>query len=150
MKKFLIIFLIFFVFQSCKNEYDKIEFRRKIVEPDQAVVLKGLSDIENQLALDWLNQTSTLQQSAKNFIDKQNINNLQNLQLSWKAARDPWESNESFAFGPVSDFGIDGATDTWPFDKGAFNGILNSNVALNPAYIIQMSNSTKGFMPLNI
>ncbi len=145
MKNIFIIFLLFFVFSSCKSDYDKIELKRKIVEPDQAIILKGLGDIENQLALDWLNQTIALQQSAKIFIDKPDLNNLQTLQLSWKAARDPWESNESFAFGPVSDFGIDAATDTWPFDKGAFIGILNSNVVLNSAYIIQMSNSTKGF-----
>jgi uncharacterized iron-regulated protein len=63
----------------------------------------------------------------------------------WKLARDPWESNENFAFGPVVNDGIDGNTDDWPFDRIAFDAILSSSQTLDQAYASQMTTSTKGF-----
>ena len=39
----------------------------------------------------------------------------------WKKARQYWEQSESFLYGPATDFGIDPHTDTWPFDRAAFD-----------------------------
>lgn len=39
----------------------------------------------------------------------------------WKQSRKWWEFSEAFLFGPAGDYGIDPHTDTWPFDKTAFD-----------------------------
>lgn len=43
---------------------------------------------------------------------------------AWKAARKYWEQSESFLYGPATDFGIDPHTDTWPFDRTAFDNYI--------------------------
>ncbi len=42
----------------------------------------------------------------------------------WKKARQYWEQSESFLYGPATDFGIDPHTDTWPFDRAAFDNYI--------------------------
>jgi len=42
----------------------------------------------------------------------------------WKKARKYWEQSESFLYGPATDFGIDPHTDTWPFDRAAFDNYI--------------------------
>ena len=48
----------------------------------------------------------------------------------WKAARQDWEWSEAFLFGPAGDFALDPHTDTWPFDKTAFDAYMKK---YNPA-----------------
>ena len=48
----------------------------------------------------------------------------------WKAARQDWEWSEAFLFGPAGDFSLDPHTDTWPFDKTAFDAYMKK---YNPA-----------------
>ncbi len=48
----------------------------------------------------------------------------------WKNARQDWEWSEAFLFGAATDLGIDPHTDTWPFDRTAFDGYM---AKFNPA-----------------
>lgn len=48
----------------------------------------------------------------------------------WKAARQDWEWSEAFLFGVATDKGIDPHTDTWPFDRTAFDRYMSK---YNPA-----------------
>ena len=43
---------------------------------------------------------------------------------AWKEARQYWEWSEAFLFGAASSYGIDPHTDTWPFDKSAFDNYM--------------------------
>ena len=43
----------------------------------------------------------------------------------WKQSRKWWEYSEAFLFGPASDYSIDPHTDTWPFDKTAFDNYMS-------------------------
>ena len=43
----------------------------------------------------------------------------------WKDARQYWELSESFLFGAATDYGIDPHTDTWPFDRAAFDNYIS-------------------------
>lgn len=45
---------------------------------------------------------------------------------AWLNAREPWESSESFLFGPVDELGLDPNMDSWPLDQEAIVNILNS------------------------
>jgi len=142
---FILTVLTIFFFTGCQKELDEIQVNPFPKNDEQSVVLQGLADIEFALVSDWVASTTTLQGSVTTFINTPNANNLSIARMQWKSARNPWESNESFGFGPVTDDGIDGASDDWPFDITAFTQILASNITLNEAYITQMATSTKGF-----
>lgn len=130
---------------SCQKELDEITVNPFPKNNEQSIVIQGLADIEFAIISDWVTGTTNLQSSVNTFTKTPNVANLNTARMQWKAARNPWESNESFGFGPVGDDGIDGASDDWPFDITAFTQILSSNIILNEAYITQMATSTKGF-----
>lgn len=44
---------------------------------------------------------------------------------TWKSSRKWWEFSEAFLFGAASDYGIDPHTDTWPFDRVAFDKFMS-------------------------
>ena len=48
----------------------------------------------------------------------------------WKAARQDWEWSEAFLIGVATEKGIDPHTDTWPFDRTAFDRYMSK---YNPA-----------------
>lgn len=130
---------------GCKQEYDEVTVTRFPVDDAQAQVLSGLANIEFAIVSDWTAATGTLKTAIATLSTTPTATNLQVAQTAWKAARNPWESNESYGFGPVGTDGIDGASDDWPFDITGFTQILNSTVTLNDAYITQMATATKGF-----
>lgn len=130
---------------GCKKDYDDIVVSRFPVDTDQEQVLSGLADIESAIVSDWLTATTSLQTAVATFTTSPAAATLQQAQAAWKAARNPWENNESFGFGPVGTDGIDASSDDWPFDITAFTQILNSTIPLNEAYITQMATATKGF-----
>ena len=45
---------------------------------------------------------------------------------AWIDARRPWESSESFLFGPVSELGLDPNMDSWPLDAVGIANLLKS------------------------
>lgn len=51
---------------------------------------------------------------------------------TWKLSRKWWEYSEAFLFGAAGDYNIDPHTDTWPFDKTAFDAYMSrfANVEL--------------------
>ncbi len=142
---FIITLYSFILLTSCQKELDEITVNPFPKNDEQSIVIQGLADIEFAIISDWVTGTTALQNSVNIFSKNPNTVNLTTVRTSWKVARNPWESNESFGFGPVGDDGIDGASDDWPFDITAFTQILASNITLNEAYITQMATSTKGF-----
>lgn len=130
---------------GCKDDFDNIKVENYPVNTDQHQTIQGLAQIEKAIALNWANATSNLRNGVTTFKAAPSDANLTLLQDFWKRARDPWESNESFGFGPVSTDGIDASSDDWPFDITAFNAILNSTQTLDQALVVQMTTTTKGF-----
>ncbi|MBI1770329.1 MAG: hypothetical protein HY015_04405 [Bacteroidetes bacterium] len=130
---------------ACKSEFDNITIKRFALDEDQSQVLQGLADIEKAIITDWSTFTDSLKNSTKRFIASPSANTLADVQTKWKQARDPWESNESFGFGPVGNDGIDGNTDDWPMDINSINSILASNQTLNAQFVSQMATNTRGF-----
>lgn len=43
---------------------------------------------------------------------------------AWRTARQYWEWSEAFLFGAATDYAIDPHTDTWPFDRQAFDNYI--------------------------
>jgi putative iron-regulated protein len=74
------------------------------------------------------------------------VANLEAAQAQWRATRRPWESSEGFLFGPVDEGGFDPRLDSWPVNKVDLDNILDSEVDLTDAEVIDaLDNSVKGF-----
>ncbi len=130
---------------SCKSDFDNIKVESLPVSNNQQLAIQGLAQIEKAIVLNWATATSNLYNGVTAFEIAPSDPNLAQVQDLWKLARNPWESNESFAFGPVENDGIDGNSDDWPFDITAFNTIINSSQVLDLTYVAQMATTTKGF-----
>ena len=139
------IFFAIISFTSCKKDLNEITSIALPVDDAQANALSGLTDIETAIVTDWNTTVKNLKDTIQLFRTNTNATNLSFAKNAWRKARTPWESNEAFAFGPVGTNGIDGATDSWPFDKTTFDAIINSNVPITPIYVDSMATSTKGF-----
>ncbi len=72
--------------------------------------------------------------------------NLQAAKDAWVAAREPWEQSEAFLFGPVADYGLDPALDSWPVDRAQLDEVLASNLELTADTITEhLGGGLKGF-----
>ena len=71
--------------------------------------------------------------------------NLEAAQQQWRDTRAPWESSESFLFGPVDTKGIDPAIDDWPVNKTDLDNVLDSNDELTKEYVDGLETGLKGF-----
>jgi uncharacterized iron-regulated protein len=130
---------------SCKNDFDTIRKEQVEVNTDQQQTLAGLAQIENGIVYKWQQACINLYNSVTTLTSTPTETNLISAQTLWKLARDPWENNESFAFGPVSTKGIDANVDDWPFDVASFEAVLNSNQTIGATIVQQMTTATKGF-----
>lgn len=130
---------------SCQSDFDQITEKRLLLDESQSEVLSGLADIENSITTNWSASTGALNSSVGVFVAAPSGAGLIDIQAKWRAARDPWESNESFGFGPVGNDGIDGNTDDWPVDINSLKTILASNQTLDATFVTNMVTNTKGF-----
>ena len=133
------------IISGCKDDFDNIKTESYPIDNAQQQTIQGLAQIEKAITLNWATASTNLNTGVATFNAASSDANLTAVQSLWKLSRDPWESNESFGFGPVGTDGIDAASDDWPFDITAFNAILNSTQTLDHALIAQMTTTTKGF-----
>jgi uncharacterized iron-regulated protein len=130
--------------QSCRNK-DVETISRLPVDSSQVAVLNNLTNIECRIAFSWDSATSVLRTATAAFISTPGAQTLLDAQNAWRAARTPWETNESFAFGPVGDLGIDGNSDDWPLDIAGINSLLGSSATLNDSLVSAQATNLKGF-----
>ncbi|MBS1505875.1 MAG: hypothetical protein JSS79_04445 [Bacteroidetes bacterium] len=130
---------------GCQNDFDSIRKETIQADTDEEQTILGLAQIENAIVGKWQQASLDLYNSAVALASLPTDEALANSQVKWSQARDPWENNESFAFGPVATEGIDANTDDWPFDVTAFNAVLQSNQQIDEAMVQQMTTTTKGF-----
>ncbi len=74
--------------------------------------------------------------------------NLAAAQQAWRDVRTSWETCEGFLFGPVEDNNYDPNTDTWPVDYRQLDSLVASSTALNIATVQNLSQSLRGYHPL--
>lgn len=101
------------------------------------VILKTYQD----MAKETLNLKSSVETFAKNPTQE----NLENAKSAWRAARVPWESSESFLFGPVDSLGIDPQVDTWPLNRLDLEGVLSSGRQINLDLVRNLGTNLQGF-----
>jgi putative iron-regulated protein len=111
------------------------------------------SDVLRDLAFDVIlatyNELKQRGQKLQTAIETLSANvtaeNVQNAREAWRAAREPWESNEGLLIGPVETEGVDPAIDSWPADTTGIKAILSSGNDLTPEFVSFLDGSLKGF-----
>ncbi|WP_374001236.1 imelysin family protein [Bdellovibrio bacteriovorus] len=93
-------------------------------------------------------KTAELSQAVDVLAANVNQENLDKAQAAWRAARIPWESSESFLFGPVDSLGIDPLLDTWPLNKLDLDAVMNSNRAITTDLVRGLGTNLQGFHTL--
>lgn len=88
-------------------------------------------------------KTHEMAQLAKILLANPTEANLNALQLKWRETRIPWESSESFVFGPGSD--TDPTIDSWPLSVKDLNHILATRADFDLPFIRSLGNDLKGF-----
>lgn len=91
------------------------------------------------------NQTAALRNSIETLAADPTQANLDNAQAAWRAARVPWETSESFLFGPVDSLGIDPMLDTWPLNKLDLDQVLQSNRVITTDFVRALGTNLQGF-----
>ncbi|HXY29999.1 MAG TPA: imelysin family protein [Gemmatimonadaceae bacterium] len=66
-------------------------------------------------------------------------------QSAWRSARQPYENNEAFAFGPLVTEGFDPQMDTWPIDRAGIDALLAGPAPITQALVDGLDGSLKGF-----
>lgn len=130
---------------GCKNDFDSIRKEPIQVDTDVQQTILGLAQIENSIVIKWKQASLDLYTRIVALEASPTEEALTNSQVGWRLARDPWENNESFAFGPVTTEGVDANSDDWPFDVTAFTAVLQSNQLIDESFVQRMTTTTKGF-----
>lgn len=108
-------------FASCSDDNDdsnEIQFSSSVLQGVNAdFVDKTVVPTYRNLA----DNNKTLVEALNNMKDDAGVEKACD---AWKASRKWWEFSEAFLFGPAGDFSIDPHTDTWPFDKTAFDKFM--------------------------
>lgn len=94
---------------------------------------------------DLASQTAALRKAVDALAASPTQGTLDAAQAAWKAARVPWESSESFLFGPVDSLGIDPMLDTWPLNKLDLDNVLNSNRTITVDFVRALGTNLQGF-----
>ena len=98
-----------------------------------------------QTYTDLNTEAGQLKSDVEALVNNQTSANLDAAQEQWKATRVPWESSESFLFGPVDTEGLDPALDSWPVNRTDLIGVLESSDDLTPAFVDGLQGTLKGF-----
>ena len=94
---------------------------------------------------DMATQTAALKNKIDEFVKKPNQVNLDSAKEAWKVARAPWESTESFLFGPVDSLGLDPQVDTWPLNRLDLDGVLSSGRQIIVDLVRNLGTNLQGY-----
>ena len=101
------------------------------------VILATYEDLEAE--------AQALDAAVQTFVADRTDANLQAAQDAWISTRTPWESSESFLFGPVAEDDLDPALDSWPVDENSIQSILDSNQDITVSFVNNLGTNSKGF-----
>lgn len=114
------------------------------VPTEQAVVTSFVETVVTPNYAQLVKQTAALQDAIRLLTDKPTEAHLQSTRQAWLAARQTWETSESWAFGPAATEGFDGAMDDWPVNRKDLATALSSG-RFSPETFATLSETAKGF-----
>ncbi len=114
-----------FAFTACSDDKDDNKEGNEL-EAKESFLATTNKDMVNKTILpiytNLMNANKQLVEAIGKMETQADVNKACDL---WKIARKSWEQSESFLYGPATDFGIDPHTDTWPFDRAAFDNYIS-------------------------
>jgi putative iron-regulated protein len=131
-KLFLAVFMMIASFQS-----EAVTNKEIIQNIATNVILKTYQDMAKE--------TATLKVNVNTFAKNPTQENLDKAKTAWRAARVPWESSESFLFGPVDSLGIDPQVDTWPLNRLDLEGVMSSGRLINLDLVRNLGTNMQGY-----
>lgn len=131
-------------FVSCSNNDDSSDN-----DPNAALYDDVLTNVSSNVIVETykkLNDNAILLETAiDNLEANRTADNLNAVKAAWQATRAPWESSESFLYGPVeTEEIVDPAIDSWPVDVVAIDNIIASGNAITAASL-ETNNDARGF-----
>lgn len=111
----------------------------------EAILTSEANDVILATYTELETDASTLNGEIDAFVSSPSAEGLQSAQDAWIATRTPWESSESFLFGPVAEDDLDPALDSWPVDETSIQQVLDGNQEVTPNVVRNLGNNSKGF-----
>lgn len=94
---------------------------------------------------DMATETANLKEKILIFAKNPTQQNLDLAKEAWKTARAPWESSESFLFGPVDALGIDPQVDTWPLNRLDLENVMSSGKTISVDLVKNLGTNMQGY-----
>ncbi len=117
---------------------------RTAVPTDQSVVKTFVEKVVQPNHTQLVAETGALQEAIQRLTDKPSEAHLEAARKAWLAARQIWETSESWAFGPAETEGFDGAMDDWPVNRKDLAAALGG-APFTPETFAALSDTAKGF-----
>lgn len=89
-------------------------------------------------------RSAALQQALDRLASQPTPAHLDQARGAWRAARQSWETGESWAFGPAETLGFDAHLDDWPVNEKDLRTALQSS-AFSPQQFRQLTTTARGF-----
>lgn len=114
------ILVLFLALISCKKDKDKVEFDRGAMLSNLSsnVILPALSNTESEF--------NTLHTKVETFTSNPTEENLSSVRSGYVMAYKAFQTCKMFDFGPMADYGITAATNTYPTDTSKILSNINS------------------------
>lgn len=114
------ILVLFLALISCKKDKDKVEFDRGAMLSNLSsnVILPALSNTESEF--------NTLHTKVETFTSNPTEENLSSVRSGYVIAYKAFQTCKMFDFGPMADYGITAATNTYPTDTSKILSNINS------------------------
>ncbi|MCP9848441.1 imelysin family protein [Cyanobium sp. Morenito 9A2] len=111
---------------------------------NQAVVSSFVEQVVQPSYTRLVAHTAALQEAIQRLSDQPSEGHLEATRQAWLAARQTWETSESWAFGPAETEGFDGAMDDWPVNRKDLAQALDAG-AFTPELFAALGETAKGF-----
>jgi predicted lipoprotein len=117
---------------------------RSQVPSEQAVVTAFVQKVVEPNYTQLVARSDELKGALQRLAGAPNAANLTAARNAWRAARQTWETSESWAFGPAETEGFDGAMDDWPVNRRDLAKGLEE-VEFSESTFAALSDTAKGF-----
>ncbi len=108
-----------------------------------------IQNIANNVILqtykDMAKETAALRDQVIEFTKNPTQENLDKAKAAWVKARAPWESSESFLFGPVDSLGLDPQVDTWPLNRLDLENVMASGKPVTVDLVKNLGTNMQGY-----
>ena len=140
------LLLLVLVLGGCDSDGVSVEEGVTIDDIEAGAILENeATNVILATYVDLETEAADLEQAVNTFVQDRTDANLEAAQEAWIATRAPWESSESFLFGPVAQDDLDPSLDDWPVDENSIQAILDDSEPITAERVRNLGTGSKGF-----